>query len=48
LAFVERAGKVGLAGITQHPHPFFGELTPEEWDILQSKHLDHHLRQFGV
>lgn len=29
-------------------HPFFGPMTNEEWDHLQWKHLDHHLRQFGV
>lgn len=27
---------------------FFGNLTPEEWAIVQWKHFDHHLRQFGV
>ena len=26
----------------------FGPLTKEEWNTLFSKHLDHHLRQFGV
>jgi len=34
--------------ITREPHPFFGSLTVAEWDALQYKHLDHHLRQFGV
>jgi hypothetical protein len=34
--------------ITKTPHPFFGPLTIDEWDTLQAKHLDHHLRQFGV
>jgi len=34
--------------ITQKPHPFFGPLTLDEWNTLQVKHLDHHLRQFGV
>jgi hypothetical protein len=29
-------------------HPFFGSMSEEEWDHLQWKHLDHHLRQFGV
>ncbi len=38
----------GPAGCTTHPHSFFGRLTPEEWAILQYKHLDHHLRQFGA
>jgi hypothetical protein len=38
----------GPEGITKAPHPFFGAMTIEEWDTLQTKHLDHHLRQFGV
>ncbi|MXV52377.1 DUF1569 domain-containing protein [Pedobacter sp. HMF7647] len=37
----------GQDQITKLPHPFFGKLTLEEWDKLQWKHLDHHLRQFG-
>jgi hypothetical protein len=31
-----------------HPHPFFGALTSEEWGKGIYKHLDHHLKQFGV
>lgn len=31
-----------------NPHPIFGEFTREQWGKLQYKHLDHHLRQFGV
>ena len=30
------------------PHPLFGELNEAEWGELAFKHLDHHLRQFGV
>jgi len=26
----------------------FGALTKAEWNIMFSKHLDHHLKQFGV
>ena len=29
-------------------HPVFGALTKEQWGKMQYKHLDHHLRQFGV
>jgi hypothetical protein len=29
-------------------HPFLGYLTPEQWGKGMYKHLDHHLRQFGV
>jgi len=38
----------GTSVCTTHPHPFFGLLTPAEWAVLMYKHLDHHLRQFGV
>jgi hypothetical protein len=38
----------GEAKCTQHPHPFFGALTPYEWSRGMYKHLDHHLRQFGA
>ena len=34
--------------LTKKPHPFFGPLTVDEWNTLQYKHLDHHLRQFGA
>ena len=30
------------------PHPIFGTFTPEQWGQLEYKHLDHHLKQFGV
>jgi hypothetical protein len=33
---------------TRHPHPFFGPLTPQDWSRGMYKHIDHHLRQFGV
>jgi hypothetical protein len=45
---IDRVTAVGPAGCTAHPHSFFGRLTPEQWSILMYKHLDHHLRQFGV
>ena len=38
----------GPACIRSPKHPFFGELTGDEWGILMFKHLDHHFRQFGV
>lgn len=28
-------------------HPFFGPLTREQAGIMDYKHIDHHLRQFG-
>ena len=29
-------------------HPVFGTLNYEEWLLFQSKHMKHHLEQFGV
>ena len=29
-------------------HPAFGNLSNREWGISTWKHIDHHLRQFGV
>jgi Protein of unknown function (DUF1569) len=45
---IDRFAAGGAAGCTRNPHSFFGKMTPEEWAILMYKHLDHHLRQFGV
>jgi hypothetical protein len=45
---IDRLVAAGPAGFTSHPHPFFGPMTPKQWGILMYKHLDHHLRQFGV
>lgn len=39
---------LGPRAIRAHVHPFFGTMTDEEWGLLMTKHLDHHLRQFGV
>ncbi|MBU5346024.1 DUF1569 domain-containing protein [Paenibacillus lautus] len=40
--------KNGPEKCTTHPHAFFGKLTPEQWGRGLYKHLDHHLKQFGV
>jgi hypothetical protein len=29
-------------------HPFWGKMTPDHWNKLMWRHLDHHLIQFGV
>jgi Protein of unknown function (DUF1569) len=33
---------------TSYFHPLFGEMSKSHWGILVYKHLDHHLRQFGL
>lgn len=30
------------------PNPFFRFMRPPDWNRAMAKHLDHHLRQFGV
>jgi len=47
-SLIDRFAVAGPTGCTTHPHAFFGRLTPDEWAMLMYKHMDHHLRQFGV
>ncbi len=39
---------LGKDAIKTTNHPFFGELTYDEWSKMHTMHLDHHLKQFGV
>jgi hypothetical protein len=48
IATIDSFANKGAACCSWHPHPFFGRLKPHQWAILMYKHLDHHLRQFGV
>ncbi len=45
---LEEFQRKGPSALTKNPHPFFGKMSVSDWDTLQVKHLDHHLRQFGV
>ncbi len=45
---IDRFVQHGPERAAQFTHPFFGKLNGNEWGILMYKHLDHHLRQFGV
>ena len=29
-------------------HPVFGTMTPRAWCVFAYRHMDHHLRQFGI
>ncbi|WP_162128512.1 DUF1569 domain-containing protein [Flavobacterium phycosphaerae] len=40
--------ELGKEAIKTTNHPFFGELTYDEWSQMHTMHLDHHLKQFGV
>jgi len=48
ISLLNRFAEIGTGGIKDYPHPFFGYMTPEEKGLIQWKHLDHHLSQFGV
>lgn len=43
-----RFSNEGKNAITVMNHPFWGKMSYEDWDKLMWKHMDHHLRQFGV
>ena len=48
IELITRFNSGGRENVTSHPHVFFGKLNPDQWSIGMYKHLDHHLRQFGV
>jgi len=47
----QAALKANLLKFLENPdsadHPFFGNMSKEDWARLTWKHLDHHFRQFG-
>jgi len=48
IANFRRFADEGESVIKLIDHPFWGKMTIEEWDMLMWKHMDHHLKQFGV
>ncbi len=48
IAYVRRVASEGASALEGRESPSFGPLTAAEWNVLFSKHLDHHLTQFGV
>lgn len=36
------------SGLLTLTHPAFGNISTKQWGIAAYKHMDHHLRQFGV
>ena len=44
---LEQAGTKPVDG-DWPPHPAFGKLSGKDWGVLGYRHIDHHLRQFGV
>ena len=48
LTLIERFVRNGVENAGRQTHAFFGKMTGQEWGELMHKHIDHHLRQFGV
>jgi hypothetical protein len=46
--FLKKTKGLGSAYFDNKPSRSFGKLTASEWNNLFYKHLDHHLKQFGV
>jgi hypothetical protein len=38
----------GPSVITKNKHPFFGNMSQQEWDDMMYIHMNHHFTQFGV
>lgn len=45
---IDAAHGEGEAAYEGRSHTWLGKLTSREWSNMLYKHLDHHLRQFGV
>lgn len=47
-AYINKVQRLGTAHFHNKDSSSFGPLIADEWNTLFYKHLDHHLRQFGV
>ena len=45
---IDKFHTAGPRNVGKFPHPMFGSFTSEQWGMSMYKHLDHHLKQFGV
>jgi Protein of unknown function (DUF1569) len=45
---LQKIGQFTENNLVGEQHPVFGKLTKEQWSKATWKHLDHHLKQFGV
>ncbi len=48
VAYMRRMATEGRARFEGRESASFGPLTANEWNVMFSKHMDHHLRQFGA
>lgn len=45
---IQKVQKLGMHHFDGKENFSFGKMTSEEWNAMFYKHLDHHLKQFGV
>ena len=45
---LDKISRFSESNMINEKHPVFGKLTKEQWSKATWKHLDHHLKQFGV
>ncbi|GGG54045.1 DUF1569 domain-containing protein [Epilithonimonas arachidiradicis] len=48
IGFIQKTQQLGADAFEGKESFNFGKLTATEWNNMMSKHLDHHLTQFGV
>jgi len=48
IAYLQKTQKMGESAFDGKESLSFGKLTSTEWNNMFYKHIDHHLRQFGV
>jgi hypothetical protein len=48
IAFLRQTQQLGQSHFDGKESHSFGVMTGSEWNNLMYKHLDHHLRQFGI
>ncbi len=45
---LDKINRFAESNMINEKHPVFGKLTKEQWSKATWKHIDHHLKQFGV
>jgi len=48
IVYLKAIEELGPGRLSEIPSLSLGRLSPQEWSNMLYKHLDHHLRQFGV
>ena len=48
IGFIQKTQQLGSEAFEGKESSNFGKLTSKEWNNMMAKHLDHHLKQFGV